>query len=118
MRQIILASKSPRRKELLEQIGLTFTMIPACGEEHIHTDDPVEAVKELSMQKAREIGTQQTGDVLIIGADTIVAHEDGSSENRRIHRTPPRCLRCCRAGPTVFLPGSRCCADRMAAVLQ
>lgn len=75
MRQIILASKSPRRKELLEQIGLTFTMIPACGEEHIHTDDPVEAVKELSMQKAREIGMQQTGDVLIIGADTIVVHE-------------------------------------------
>ncbi|MCH1983906.1 Maf family protein [Ruminococcus sp. OA3] len=75
MRQIILASKSPRRKELLSQIGMTFTVIPACGEERIQTTDPVEAVKELSLQKAREIGVQQDSDVLIIGADTIVVHE-------------------------------------------
>ena len=119
MRQIILASKSPRRKELLEQIGLTFTMIPACGEEHIHTDDPVEAVKELSMQKAREIGTQQTGDVLIIGADTIVAHE-GRILGKPSDPQDAAAMLCDAAGrdPQCFLPGSRCCADRMAAVLQ
>ncbi len=75
MRQIILASKSPRRKELLEQMGMTFAIVPACGEERIHTEDPAEAVKELSLQKAKEIGEKETGDVLIIGADTIVVHE-------------------------------------------
>ena len=48
MRQIILASASPRRKELLEQIGLEFEICPAKGEEVITSIVPEEVVQELS----------------------------------------------------------------------
>ena len=52
MGQIILASASPRRKELLEQIGLEFEICPAKGEEVISKSVPEEVVMELSEQKA------------------------------------------------------------------
>lgn len=72
MKKIILASGSPRRKELLEQIGAAFEIVKAEGEEVITTTIPTEAVKELSCQKAREVAAKCAGDV-IIGADTVVA---------------------------------------------
>ena len=50
--ELILASASPRRKELLEQIGLSFRIIPAKGEEKITKKLPHEVVMELSAQKA------------------------------------------------------------------
>lgn len=74
----ILASASPRRKELLEQIGLAFEIIPACGEEIMHYEKPEEVVMDLSRQKAEEIAgnrTEKTTPELIIGADTVVAYE-------------------------------------------
>ena len=52
MSQIILASQSPRRKELLEQIGLEFEICPAKGEEIITKEIPCEIAEELSLQKA------------------------------------------------------------------
>lgn len=55
MKKIILASGSPRRRELLTQIGISFEVVKAEGEEKITTDDPEEAVKELAMQKAQEL---------------------------------------------------------------
>ena len=66
--ELILASASPRRKELLEKIGLPFTVQPAKGEERITQKSPAAVVMELSRQKAA-----QTGDCIIIGADTVVA---------------------------------------------
>ena len=57
MSQIILASASPRRKELLEQIGLEFEICPAKGEEIITKTVPEEVVMELSRQKALEIAS-------------------------------------------------------------
>ena len=44
----ILASASPRRKEILEQIGLEFDIIPAKGEEEIRFTRPEEIVMDLS----------------------------------------------------------------------
>lgn len=85
MGQIILASASPRRKELLEQIGLEFEICPAKGEEIITKTVPREVVMELAGQKAREVaGMLKTygkeheewmtpQDILVIGADTVVA---------------------------------------------
>ena len=72
MRNIILASGSPRRKELLAQVGIPFEIVKAEGEEIINTTVPEEAVKELSRQKAREVAARTDGDV-VIGADTVVA---------------------------------------------
>ena len=85
MIQIILASASPRRRELLEQIGLTFEVCPAKGEEIITKSAPEEAVQELARAKAREVASmvRQYGvrhgelvtpqDMIVIGADTVVA---------------------------------------------
>lgn len=53
--KIILASASPRRKELLEQLGLTFLVFPAQGEEKQVGDTPSEIVMNLAKQKAGEI---------------------------------------------------------------
>lgn len=86
MSQIILASQSPRRKELLEQIGLEFEICPAKGEEIITKSIPEEVVMELSKQKAEEVAAMVASfgenhkeittpsDILIIGADTVVAY--------------------------------------------
>lgn len=71
MRKIILASASPRRRELLEQIGLEFEVIPSHAKEIITKELPGEVVEELSLQKAQDVAGQLT-DGIIIGSDTIV----------------------------------------------
>ncbi len=72
---LILASKSPRRRELLAQMGLTdFEIHPALGEELAQPDlPPPELVQALALHKAQEVAQAfaQSGDV-VIGADTIV----------------------------------------------
>lgn len=72
---LILASKSPRRRELLAQMGLTdFEIHPAVGEELAQPGlTPPELVQALALHKAREVAQTfaQSGDV-VIGADTIV----------------------------------------------
>lgn len=72
MRKIILASASPRRRELLEQIGAVFEVCPAKGEEKTARTEPGEAAEELSLKKCREVFREQKGDVTVIGADTLV----------------------------------------------
>lgn len=71
--KIILASGSPRRKEILEQLGISFQICPAKGEERITKNIPAEVVAELSLQKAEEVARSAEEGSLILGADTIVA---------------------------------------------
>ena len=71
--KLILASASPRRKELLGKIGLEFNIIPAKGEEVVTKNLPWEVVEELSFQKAKEIADMQMEECIVIGSDTIVA---------------------------------------------
>ena len=71
--KLILASASPRRKELLGKIGLEFDIIPAKGEEIVTKNLPWEVVDELSFQKAKEIADRQMEECIVIGSDTIVA---------------------------------------------
>lgn len=74
--KIILASRSPRRKKLLEQIGLPFTVEPSEVSEAYDPDDsPQKIVCELALQKARQVARGKT-DALIIGADTLVVLDD------------------------------------------
>jgi len=77
---IILASASPRRKELLQQIGLDFRILVSRVEEKVTTKVPHQVVEELSCQKATAVMKQilhseeyKEKKVLVIGADTIVA---------------------------------------------
>ena len=80
MSHIILASASPRRKELLEQVKLSFEIRVSSCEEIITTTIPHEIVMELSDQKATDISlnlsSSEKEDCYIIGADTIVAIDD------------------------------------------
>jgi len=71
---IILASGSPRRKELLELIGAEFTIITSNKEEVITGTDPAEVVKELSKMKAEDVAEGVKGQAVILGADTVVAY--------------------------------------------
>ncbi len=73
MKQIILASASPRRRELLGLWKIDFQIVPARGEEILTSGDPKEAVCALSRQKAEEVAEQFGPGFLIIGADTVVA---------------------------------------------
>lgn len=72
---IILASQSPRRRQLLEQMGFTdFIVRPAQGEEIADPKlDPGALVEALSRQKALEISAGAASQDLIIAADTVVA---------------------------------------------
>lgn len=77
MGHIILASGSPRRKELLEQVRIPFEIRVSSCEETITKSSPEEIVMELSSQKASDISLslkeEEKEDCIIIGADTIVA---------------------------------------------
>lgn len=69
---MILASSSPRRYELLKQLGLDFDVIPSkIEEEFVFDESPQEHVVRLAMEKALDVGNQFPHS-WIIGADTIV----------------------------------------------
>lgn len=74
-RKIILASASPRRKELMALAGYEFEINVSHKEECYQSTEPDEIVKELSLLKASDVAdhTEQK-DVVIIGADTVVAY--------------------------------------------
>ena len=81
MYQVILASNSPRRREILEQVGVTFTVIKSSVEEVITKTKPSDVVQELSLQKAEDVANHLDksyikGTAIIIGADTVVAIND------------------------------------------
>lgn len=71
--RIVLASASPRRREILKQVGLNFDVIPAKGEEIINSDRADEIVMKLSHDKALEVSGLCGENTLVIGADTVVA---------------------------------------------
>ena len=77
--EVILASQSPRRRELLSQIGVKYRCMVSDKEEKIDTGVPREAVMRLSYQKAEDIYETVKKDIredtLIVGADTVVACE-------------------------------------------
>ena len=101
--RLVLASASPRRRELLSQIGLEFTVMPSTKEENSKTTEAGALVQELSRQKAVDIWEQLSGgqgqnpdadqeqiaeetqepnlngkrqpELLVVGADTVVCCE-------------------------------------------
>ncbi|MGD8391084.1 MAG: Maf family protein [Desulfobacterales bacterium] len=73
--KLILASNSPRRRHLLAQAGLNFSVIPSdVDEQKLAMSDPDEYVRALAESKARDI-SEKHPDSWIIGADTIVLIE-------------------------------------------
>lgn len=87
-KKIILASASPRRRELLTQIGMDFEVVVSETEEKIISTEPAKVVEELSTQKAEAVWEKLVSDVcdaaqecrestmagtVVLGADTVVA---------------------------------------------
>ncbi|MFC1821516.1 Maf family protein [Thermodesulfobacteriota bacterium] len=68
---LILASESPRRKSLLQQIGLPFRTLPSRVDETYEMDDPAERALRLAERKAFAV-QQDAADSWILGADTLV----------------------------------------------
>lgn len=74
--RIILASGSPRRKELLSKLNIDFEIITSDADETIESDNPEIIVETLSERKARAVYSQIEDDsILVIGADTIVYYD-------------------------------------------
>ena len=86
-KRMILASKSPRRKEILEKCGFDpIIMASDCDESKIKEKNPGKLVKELSKLKAHAVAEKcETGDV-IVAADTVVAVDNvilGKPKNKK-----------------------------------
>ena len=88
MKKIILGSASPRRKELLTQIGIDFEIRTSDKEECYSSNVPEDIVKELSLMKAlnvaddiiaeessQEVGSANEDEIIVIGADTVVVND-------------------------------------------
>lgn len=79
---IVLASQSPRRQELLGRLHLSFSVLPAKGEEKVQDGTPENVVMDLARQKAAEVFALKLDDdgrekpLFIIGADTIVVFDN------------------------------------------
>ena len=70
---VVLASRSPRRVELLKQLVADFSVVPADIDETPHShEDPVSYVKRLALEKARAVYTVSDSHAIVIGADTTV----------------------------------------------
>jgi len=75
MQQIILASLSPRRKELLEKTGIKFKVVGSKIKEYLDTKlEPNKLAEKLSLEKAKAVQNKYK-DTIIISADTIVSCE-------------------------------------------
>ena len=75
-KKIILASASPRRRELLTQAGYEFEIQVSHKEETYTSETPDEIVKELALLKAKDIAEHNDAkNMIVIGADTVVAHK-------------------------------------------
>lgn len=79
MKQFILASKSPRRREILENLGVTFSVLTVPTDESSEITDPRCLVEELSVRKGLAVKDalkqegRMTPDTVIISSDTVVA---------------------------------------------
>lgn len=74
--KIILASNSPRRKQLLEQISINFKVIVSEVDESIVVSDSIDGyVEKLAYLKAKDVYDKLDYDRIVIGSDTVVAYK-------------------------------------------
>jgi len=87
-KKIILASASPRRKELLARMGFSFDVFPSNAEEVVNSSTSLSAAEQVCMlaeAKAKDAASRIPYDCLVIGADTIVVRDGvvlGKPKNR------------------------------------
>ena len=110
---IVLASKSPRRKALLEQSGLTVKiLVPDIDESSLPLSRPRDYVRELSRLKAEQIARLRP-DVWVIGADTIVVKDEAIFGKPRSRQEAEQMLNTLNnSAHSVFTGFTVCCHAR------
>ena len=73
--RVVLASGSPRRRELMEMLGVACEVQASGAEEVVSSSEPEKVVEELSRLKCLDVAEVTEGDSVVIGADTVVAFE-------------------------------------------
>lgn len=97
--EYILASASPRRKELLTQAGLAFEAVPSHVKEIIRKEEPAEIVMDLSLQKAEDVYRT---------LQPVNPHSDRRGYHRRLSgRDPWKTGRCFRSHGMLSLLAGR-----------
>ena len=81
--KVILASGSPRRRELMEMLGIRCKVQASGAEEVVTSAEPEMVVEELSRLKCLDVAEITEGDAVVIGADTVVAFEGRSLASRK-----------------------------------
>ena len=92
--KIILASGSPRRKELLLQIGIVPEIIVSHVEEKITSDVPAEVVMSLAEQKAVDVAKEMPEGTVTLGSDTVVAADGKILGKPKSHEEAYEMIRC------------------------
>ena len=89
--RLILASTSPRRRELLSLLQISFEVVEPVVEEHIRPDlSPIDQARLFAERKVRHC-EHRFPDSLIIGSDTLIEWTVGFWENRAHPKTPAAC---------------------------
>ena len=71
--QLILASNSPRRKQILTDMGLDFVVVPSNYDEKLETDDfSYDKIEDLATQKCLDVVRRSDKNSLVLAADTVV----------------------------------------------
>ena len=120
MKEIILASQSPRRKELLEEVGLRFRVEPAQIEEHLDESLPItQAIEQLAKEKALPIARRHP-QCIVIGADTLASARCASSRcgKRRSPRISEAGSRWTRPAPMASRGWAVCSSKASAEIIS
>lgn len=105
MRTVILASESPRRKDLLESLGIPFKTMPSnIDEESIVEKDPHKLVLVLACLKAEKIA-QDNPDAVIVAGDTVVSFNDAIMGKPKNPEDARRMLKLLRGTTNMIVTG-------------
>ena len=111
MKKFVLASNSPRRKELLNNCGYTFVVIPSdCDENTDESLSPRETVMELARRKAMSV-LKENPDAVVLGCDTVVA-VDGRILGKPADRDEALAMLMSLSGKKHIVVSGVCIADK------
>lgn len=104
MDEIILASESPRRKEMFDKLGIKYRVCASNVNEKITPEmTPAEAALFLAVKKAKEVFDRNKASI-VVGCDTVVGINGLALMKPRDERERSRCLSFYRAKPTLYIP--------------
>lgn len=108
MKRVVLASASPRRRELLSLVGVDFEVLPSTGEEICNETEPAGIVEALPCRK-RKIRQACYPVILSLSAQILLSQRMGRFlENRQMKGRHLRCCQSCRGQASGLFGGCAC----------